>query len=157
MNSDTDSRYLKHIGNRYRNSDSSSEDRRPHGRPHTGVGSGFMKPDFAKSRRLLNLADPIRSTLVYAMCIFVWKLGGCDIPVPVMEISSTNHPVKVGLSDAFVVVHKIQQIPNVRRRTIFEYHRVELEMSKIMNYSTVEMLPLPNFPHLIQVKRKIHK
>lgn len=60
-----------------------------------------------------------------------------------MEISSTNHPVKVGLSDAFVVVHKIQQIPNVRRRTIFEYHRVELEMSKITNYSAVEMLPLP--------------
>ncbi|KAG9476583.1 hypothetical protein GDO78_003233 [Eleutherodactylus coqui] len=69
--------------------------------------------------------------------------GYKEIPVPVMEISSTNHPVKVGLSDAFVVVHKIQQIPNVRRRTIFEYHRVELEMSKITNYSAVEMLPLP--------------
>ncbi|XP_040208426.1 plexin domain-containing protein 2 [Rana temporaria] len=69
--------------------------------------------------------------------------GYKEIPVPVMEISSTNHPVKVGLSDAFVVVHKIQQIPNVRRRTIFEYHRVELEMSRITNYSAVEMLPLP--------------
>ncbi|CAH2282306.1 plexin domain-containing 2 [Pelobates cultripes] len=69
--------------------------------------------------------------------------GYKDIPVPVMQISSTNHPVKVGLSDAFVVVHKIQQIPNVRRRTIFEYHRVELEMSKITNFSAVEMLPLP--------------
>ncbi|XP_063777626.1 plexin domain-containing protein 2 isoform X1 [Pseudophryne corroboree] len=69
--------------------------------------------------------------------------GYKEIPVPVMEISSTNHPVKVGLSDAFVVVHKIQQIPNVRRRTIFEYHRVELEMSKITNFSAVEMWPLP--------------
>uniref|UniRef100_F6WLW2 Plexin domain containing 2 n=1 Tax=Xenopus tropicalis TaxID=8364 RepID=F6WLW2_XENTR len=69
--------------------------------------------------------------------------GYKDIPVPVMQISSTNHPVKVGLSDAFVVVHKIQQIPNVRRRTIFEYHRVELEMTKITNFSAVEMLPLP--------------
>ncbi|KAG8443236.1 hypothetical protein GDO86_011878 [Hymenochirus boettgeri] len=37
--------------------------------------------------------------------------GYKDIPVPVMHISSTNHPVKVGLSDAFVVVHKIQHIP----------------------------------------------
>ncbi|CAJ0933806.1 unnamed protein product [Ranitomeya imitator] len=63
MDSDTDSRYRKHIGTRYRNSDTRSEDRRPHGRPHTGVGLGFMKPDFAKSRRLLNLADPFRSTL----------------------------------------------------------------------------------------------
>ncbi|MEE6466838.1 hypothetical protein FKM82_007067 [Ascaphus truei] len=69
--------------------------------------------------------------------------GYKDIPLPVMQINSTNHPVKVGLSDAFVVVHKIQHIPNVRRRTIFEYHRVELEMSRITNFSAVEMLPLP--------------
>ncbi|KAF2983575.1 hypothetical protein EK904_005768 [Melospiza melodia maxima] len=65
------------------------------------------------------------------------------IPVAVTQISSTNHPVKVGLSDAFVVVHRIQQIPNVRRRTIYEYHRVELQMSKITNLSAVEMIPLP--------------
>ncbi|EHB12611.1 Plexin domain-containing protein 2, partial [Heterocephalus glaber] len=69
--------------------------------------------------------------------------GYKEIPVLVTEISSTNHPVKVGLSDAFVVVHRIQQIPNVRRRTIYEYHRVELQMSKITNISAVEMTPLP--------------
>uniref|UniRef100_A0A8I3NAY5 Plexin domain containing 2 n=1 Tax=Canis lupus familiaris TaxID=9615 RepID=A0A8I3NAY5_CANLF len=61
--------------------------------------------------------------------------GYKEIPVLVTQISSTNHPVKVGLSDAFVVVHRIQQIPNVRRRTIYEYHRVELQMSKITNIS----------------------
>uniref|UniRef100_A0A452Q9N2 Plexin domain containing 2 n=1 Tax=Ursus americanus TaxID=9643 RepID=A0A452Q9N2_URSAM len=33
--------------------------------------------------------------------------------------------------------------PNVRRRTIYEYHRVELQMSKITNISAVEMTPLP--------------
>ncbi|KAJ7408305.1 hypothetical protein BTVI_60232 [Pitangus sulphuratus] len=70
--------------------------------------------------------------------------GYKEIPVAVTQISSTNHPVKVGLSDAFVVVHRIQQIPNVRRRTIYEYHRVELQMSKITNLSAVEMIPLPN-------------
>ncbi|KAJ1101347.1 hypothetical protein NDU88_006416 [Pleurodeles waltl] len=69
--------------------------------------------------------------------------GYKDIPVPVARISSTNHPVKVGVSDAFVVVHRIQQIPNVRRRTIYEYHRVELQMSKITSMSAVEMMPLP--------------
>ncbi|XP_009571385.1 PREDICTED: plexin domain-containing protein 2-like, partial [Nestor notabilis] len=37
--------------------------------------------------------------------------GYKEIPVAVTQISSTNHPVKVGLSDAFVVVHRIQQIP----------------------------------------------
>uniref|UniRef100_A0A4W3HCV8 Plexin domain containing 2b n=1 Tax=Callorhinchus milii TaxID=7868 RepID=A0A4W3HCV8_CALMI len=66
-----------------------------------------------------------------------------EIPVSVMQISSANHPVKVGLSDAFVVVHRIQQIPNVRRRTIYEYHRVELSMSKVTNMSAFEMFPLP--------------
>uniref|UniRef100_A0A8B9GRY0 Plexin domain containing 2 n=1 Tax=Astyanax mexicanus TaxID=7994 RepID=A0A8B9GRY0_ASTMX len=66
-----------------------------------------------------------------------------EIPTDINEISSVNHPVKVGLSDAFVVLHKIQQIPDVRRRTIYEYHRVELLKSKITNRSSVEMLPLP--------------
>ncbi|XP_044534104.1 plexin domain-containing protein 2 isoform X3 [Gracilinanus agilis] len=69
--------------------------------------------------------------------------GYKEIPVLVTQISTTNHPVKVGLSDAFVVVHRIQQIPNVRRRTIYEYHRVELQMGKITNVSAVEMTPLP--------------
>lgn len=68
--------------------------------------------------------------------------GYKEIPIYVTQINSANHPVKVGLSDAFVVVHKIQQIPNVRRRTIYEYHRVELQMSKVTNMSAIEMIPL---------------
>ncbi|TNN57940.1 Plexin domain-containing protein 2 [Liparis tanakae] len=70
--------------------------------------------------------------------VFAYK----EIPIEVSQISSVNHPVKVGLSDAFVVVHKIQQIPNVRRRTIYEYHRVELTKTKITNSTAVEMMPL---------------
>ncbi|XP_057189147.1 plexin domain-containing protein 2 isoform X2 [Triplophysa rosa] len=66
-----------------------------------------------------------------------------EIPIDINTISSVNHPVKVGLSDAFVVLHKIEQLHNVRRRTIYEYHRVELLKSKITNSSAVEMLPLP--------------
>ncbi|XP_054621988.1 plexin domain-containing protein 2 [Dunckerocampus dactyliophorus] len=71
--------------------------------------------------------------------VFAYK----EIPIEVSQISSVNHPVKVGLSDAFVVLHKIQQIPNVRRRTIYEYHRVELTKLKITNATAVEMTPLP--------------
>lgn len=71
--------------------------------------------------------------------VFAYK----EIPVEVSQISPVNHPVKVGLSDAFVVVHKIQQIPNVRRRTIYEYHRVELTKTRITNSTAVEMTPLP--------------
>ncbi|XP_056321226.1 plexin domain-containing protein 2 [Danio aesculapii] len=66
-----------------------------------------------------------------------------EVPVDINKISSVNHPVKVGLSDAFVVFHNIEQLPNVRRRTIYEYHRVELLKSKITNATAVEMLPLP--------------
>uniref|UniRef100_A0A671LIT3 Plexin domain-containing protein 2-like n=1 Tax=Sinocyclocheilus anshuiensis TaxID=1608454 RepID=A0A671LIT3_9TELE len=40
--------------------------------------------------------------------VFAYK----EVPVQIAKISSVNHPVKVGLSDAFVVVHKIQQIPS---------------------------------------------
>ncbi|KAM9501094.1 plexin domain-containing protein 2 isoform 1-T1 [Clarias gariepinus] len=71
--------------------------------------------------------------------IFAYK----EVPIQIAQISSVNHPVKVGLSDAFVVVHRIQQIPNVRRKTIYEYHRVELLKTKITNRTAVEMMPLP--------------
>ncbi|KAM9845003.1 plexin domain-containing protein 2 [Aulostomus maculatus] len=71
--------------------------------------------------------------------VFAYK----EIPVDISNISSENHPVKVGLSDAFVVLNKIEQIPNVRRRTIYEYHRVDILKSKISNSTAVEMLPLP--------------
>ncbi|XP_058602263.1 plexin domain-containing protein 2 isoform X1 [Onychostoma macrolepis] len=66
-----------------------------------------------------------------------------EVPIDISKINSVNHPVKVGLSDAFVVLYKIEQLPNVRRRTIYEYHRVELLKSKIANVTAVEMLPLP--------------
>ncbi|XP_068427435.1 plexin domain-containing protein 2 [Clinocottus analis] len=71
--------------------------------------------------------------------VFAYK----EIPFDINDISAENHPVKVGLSDAFVVLHDIQQIPNVRRRTIYEYHKVDILKSKIANSSAVEMIPLP--------------
>ncbi|XP_060940887.1 plexin domain-containing protein 2 [Limanda limanda] len=71
--------------------------------------------------------------------VFVYK----EIPIDISIISTGNHPVKVGLSDAFVVLHEIEHIPNVRRRTIFEYHKVDILKSKICNSTSVEMVPLP--------------
>ncbi|XP_059200979.1 plexin domain-containing protein 2 [Centropristis striata] len=71
--------------------------------------------------------------------VFAYK----EIPLDISDISTENHPVKVGLSDAFVVLHEIEQIPNVRRRTIYEYHKVDILKSKISNSTAVEMLPLP--------------
>ncbi|XP_038573583.1 plexin domain-containing protein 2 isoform X2 [Micropterus salmoides] len=71
--------------------------------------------------------------------VFAYK----RIPININNISTENHPVKVGLSDAFVVLHEIEQIPDVRRRTIYEYHKVDILKSKISNSTAVEMIPLP--------------
>ncbi|XP_078452677.1 plexin domain-containing protein 2-like [Lampetra fluviatilis] len=71
--------------------------------------------------------------------VFAYK----DIPVPVTRIKGDNHPVKVGLSDAFMVVESLGALPILRRRTIYEYHRVELEVVKVTNLTVIEMAPLP--------------
>ncbi|OWK49863.1 Plexin domain-containing protein 1 [Lonchura striata] len=73
--------------------------------------------------------------------------GYKEIPVPVLQISATQHPVKAGLSDAFMVLNRSPDVPGSvaesRRRTIYEYHRVELDGSRIRSLSAVEFTPLP--------------
>uniref|UniRef100_A0A8C4WZR2 Plexin domain containing 1 n=1 Tax=Eptatretus burgeri TaxID=7764 RepID=A0A8C4WZR2_EPTBU len=76
--------------------------------------------------------------------IFAYK----DIPFPVSNISTESHAVKVGLSDAFVVEEKWQTLPRMRRKTIFEYNRLEFEMDKVTNYSVVQITPLPTCQQL---------
>ncbi|KAM7371654.1 hypothetical protein PAMP_008872 [Pampus punctatissimus] len=66
-----------------------------------------------------------------------------DIPLSLDVISSPEHPVKVGLSDAFMVTSPSSQSTDTQRRTIYEYHRVEINITKITNYSAVEFTPLP--------------
>ncbi|XP_036254800.1 plexin domain-containing protein 1 [Molothrus aeneus] len=69
--------------------------------------------------------------------------GYKEIPVPVLQISASQHPVKAGLSDAFMVLNPSPDVPESRRRTIYEYHRVELDTSRISSLSAVEFTPLP--------------
>ncbi|XP_028558687.2 plexin domain-containing protein 1 isoform X1 [Podarcis muralis] len=69
--------------------------------------------------------------------------GYKEIPMSVPEISSTQHPVKAGLSDAFMIRNSSPGVPEAHRRTIYEYHRVELDTSKITSTSAVEFVPLP--------------
>lgn len=64
-----------------------------------------------------------------------------DVPVPVLNINSTEHPVKVGLSDAFMAY--LAQPSDAKRRTIYEYHRVEIDTTKIVSRSAFEFTPLP--------------
>ncbi|CAL1580360.1 unnamed protein product [Knipowitschia caucasica] len=71
--------------------------------------------------------------------LFTYK----QVPVDVSLISTEHHPVRVGLSDAFVVQHQIEQIPNVRRKTFYEYHKVDILKSSVSSHTGVEMFPLP--------------
>ncbi|CAL1267384.1 unnamed protein product [Larinioides sclopetarius] len=62
--------------------------------------------------------------------VFVYK----EIPVSVTEIGDDVHPVKVGLSDAYVIDRMIYFI---RRKTIYEYHRIDLKKNEIRNNSAI--------------------
>uniref|UniRef100_A0A4W3H3Z9 Plexin domain containing 1 n=1 Tax=Callorhinchus milii TaxID=7868 RepID=A0A4W3H3Z9_CALMI len=70
--------------------------------------------------------------------IFSYK----HIPLPVPQINSVQHPVKVGLSDAFMIVQETAHGPDGQRRTIYEYHRIEVNMSKIVNSSALQFTPV---------------
>ncbi|XP_059494846.1 plexin domain-containing protein 1-like isoform X2 [Stegostoma tigrinum] len=65
-----------------------------------------------------------------------------DVPITVTQINSAEHPVKVGLSDAFMIDHKAPHVPDGQRRMIYEYHRVEIDMTKISNSSALEFTPV---------------
>lgn len=62
--------------------------------------------------------------------IFVYEI----IPVPVSEIGDEAHPVKVGLSDAYVIDRIIYFI---RRKTIYEYHRIDKKSEDIANHTAI--------------------
>ncbi|XP_061612099.1 plexin domain-containing protein 1-like [Phyllopteryx taeniolatus] len=66
-----------------------------------------------------------------------------EIPVPVERINSTEHPVKVGLSDAFMAYLPSEQMTDTNQRTIYEYHRVEINTTTIVSGSAFEFTPLP--------------
>ncbi|XP_056007924.1 plexin domain-containing protein 2-like isoform X2 [Ostrea edulis] len=62
-----------------------------------------------------------------------------EIPVEVFNIEMKNHPVKVGVSDAFYI-DTIQG--GIQRRTIFEYHRVEVNFTRIRSNTVIILEPL---------------
>lgn len=66
-----------------------------------------------------------------------------EIAVPVEKMNSTEHPVKVGLSDAFMAFVPSSQASGPKQRTIYEYHRVEIDSTKIVTRSAFEFIPLP--------------
>ncbi|KAL6103166.1 plxdc1 [Pungitius sinensis] len=69
--------------------------------------------------------------------------GYREMPLSLDGIGSAEHPVKAGLSDAFMVTQPSPQSPDAQRRTIYEYHRVEIDSTNITSFSAIEFTPLP--------------
>ncbi|CAL9692997.1 unnamed protein product [Knipowitschia caucasica] len=65
-----------------------------------------------------------------------------EIPLSLDKIGSADHPVKAGLSDAFMITSSTAPAPD-GKQTIYEYHRVTIDPSKIKNNSAIEFTELP--------------
>jgi len=72
--------------------------------------------------------------------IFAYK----SIPISISTITDDDHPVKVGLSDAYIIERTIFF---VRRKTIYEYHRVNmkngLKNQEIASQTAIYLQALP--------------
>ncbi|XP_012265633.2 plexin domain-containing protein 2 isoform X1 [Athalia rosae] len=62
------------------------------------------------------------------------------VPLVVEKIQDNLHPVKVGLSDAYIIDRTVFF---VRRKTIYEYHRVNFMSQDIRNWTVIYLRALP--------------
>merc|ERR1712018_760654 len=62
------------------------------------------------------------------------------IPIDIIRIMDEDHPVKVGLSDAYIIDRTVYF---ARRKTIYEYHRVTLKDEPIKNKTAILFGALP--------------
>ncbi|GFV96065.1 plexin domain-containing protein 1 [Trichonephila clavipes] len=68
--------------------------------------------------------------------IFAYK----NIPYPIANISDARHPVKIGISDAYILERSIFF---VRRKTIYEYHRIDMIKRQVSNNTALYFTALP--------------
>lgn len=69
--------------------------------------------------------------------IFVYK----NIPVAINTISDLEHPVRIGISDAYIID---RTVVFQKRKVIYEYHRVEIDKQYIENLTAVYLKALPS-------------
>ncbi|XP_053623691.1 plexin domain-containing protein 2 [Plodia interpunctella] len=68
--------------------------------------------------------------------VFAYK----NIPMRIQDINETFHPVKVGISDAYITDRIVFY---VRRKTIYEYHRASFKNHEITNSTILKLEALP--------------
>lgn len=67
--------------------------------------------------------------------VFAYK----DVPMDISNISDANHPVKLGISDAYLYQYPIN-VSNPAypaKRVIYEYHRVEISREKVKSNTVI--------------------
>ncbi|XP_024946265.1 plexin domain-containing protein 2 isoform X2 [Cephus cinctus] len=69
--------------------------------------------------------------------VFVYSV----VPLVVENIEDTEHPVKVGLSDAYIMDRTTAY--SIRRKIIYEYHRVNFNRQDIQNWTVIYLRALP--------------
>ncbi|XP_035907399.1 plexin domain-containing protein 1 isoform X2 [Anopheles stephensi] len=72
--------------------------------------------------------------------VFAYK----KIPISIQQIFETpltkNHPVKIGLSDAYIIDKTIMR---TKQKTIYEYHRVNFGQTEVQNDTIITLTALP--------------
>uniref|UniRef100_A0AAG5DUW6 PSI domain-containing protein n=1 Tax=Anopheles atroparvus TaxID=41427 RepID=A0AAG5DUW6_ANOAO len=71
--------------------------------------------------------------------VFAYK----KIPIDIQQIfdnPSTRHPVKIGLSDAYIID---KTIIRTKQKTIYEYHRVNFGQTDVQNGTIITLTALP--------------
>lgn len=72
--------------------------------------------------------------------VFVYK----SIPMNVSEISDEQHPVKCGISDAYLYHHMFMAHGAMSpKRVIYEYHRIEIPLEKVLADTVVYLQAQP--------------
>ncbi|XP_072035103.1 uncharacterized protein [Amphiura filiformis] len=76
--------------------------------------------------------------------VFAYK----QIPIPVENINAASHPVRIGLADAYyndTFISPLLIFPwaVLKKRSIYEYHKVFCNFSNIISNTAIEMMPNP--------------
>lgn len=87
------------------------------------------KPDFGKFTFSVTLYQS--GDIVFAYML---------VPTNINSIQDKEHPVKVGLSDAYIID---KQLFFARRKTIYEYHRVTFQQHEITNNTIIKLAAQP--------------
>ncbi|XP_017002319.2 plexin domain-containing protein 2 isoform X2 [Drosophila takahashii] len=87
------------------------------------------KPDFGKFSFSVTLHQS--GDIVFAYL---------QVPTLINSIQDKEHPVKVGLSDAYIID---KHLYFARRKTIYEYHRVTFQQGEITNSTIIKLAAQP--------------